>query len=73
MMNNKMILFGTAAFGLFLVLATTIGATAQNMTGNQSMSAGNMTYQTGNITGSNMTASNLTTASPVTGNMTAPS
>jgi hypothetical protein len=74
MMKNKMILLSAMTFALFLVLATTMGTTtAQNVTENQSMSAGNWTNQTGNMTGSNLTAGNVTTGSPASDNTTTPS
>lgn len=69
-----MILLSAMTFALFLVLATTTGMTiAQNATENQSMSTGNWTNQTGNMTGSNLTASNVTIASPASDNTTTPS
>jgi hypothetical protein len=69
LMKNQMILLGTMTFALFLVLATTTQITgAQNATANQSMSTGNWTNQTGNMTASNMTIGNITT--PESANMT---
>lgn len=74
MMKNKMILLSAMTFALFLVLATTIGTTtAQNATENQSISAGNWTNQTGNMAGSNLSASNVTAATTASDNTTTPS
>jgi hypothetical protein len=61
-MKNQMILLGAMTFALFLVLATTTQITgAQNATANQSISAGNWTNQTGNMSASNMTIDSITT------------
>jgi hypothetical protein len=68
-MKNQMILLGAMTFALFLVLATTTQITgAQNATANQSISAGNWTNQTGNMSASNMTIDSITT--PELGNIT---
>lgn len=61
-MKNQMILLGAMTLALFLVLATTTGITgAENATANQSISAGNWTNQTGNMSASNMTIGSITT------------
>jgi hypothetical protein len=68
-MKKQMIILGAMTFALFLVVATTtqiIGA--QNVTANQSKSAGSWTNQTGNMTASNMTIGNIT--SPESANIT---
>jgi hypothetical protein len=68
-MKNQMILLSAMTFALFLVLATTTQITgAQNGTANQSISAGNWTNQTGNMSASNMTIDSITT--PELGNIT---
>jgi hypothetical protein len=68
-MKKQMILLGAMTFALFLVLATTTQILgSQNVTANQSKSAGSWTNQTGNMTASNMTIGNIT--SPGSANIT---
>jgi hypothetical protein len=59
-MKKQTILLGAITFVLFLVLATSTQIIAQNVTANQSKSAGSWTDQTGNMTASNITTGNIT-------------